>query len=46
MTDLEFLFAVLAAFYLWECTHWLPLSTLAFASWWPGAPPQYASWRF
>ncbi len=33
MTDLEFLFAVMAAFYLWECTHWLPVSTVAFGSW-------------
>lgn len=33
MSDLEFLYAVMAAFYLWECTHWLPLGCAPFVSW-------------
>lgn len=33
MSDLEFFYLVMAVFYLWECTHWLRDTTVAFASW-------------
>jgi hypothetical protein len=36
MSDLEFLYVVTAAFYLWECTHWLPNSVVPFVSWYGG----------
>lgn len=33
MTDLQFLFIVLAWVYLWECLVWLPRGTVAFVRW-------------
>lgn len=37
MSDLEFLYVVMVAFYLWECTHWVGFATVPFVSWFGGA---------
>src|SRR5438309_919980 len=43
MTDLDLLFLVLAAVYLWECACWVPRGSIAFLTWterrWRLAPP-------
>src|SRR5437868_12683271 len=33
MSDVELLFLVLALIYIWECTCWLPLGSVALVSW-------------
>jgi len=34
MSDLEFFFVVLAAFYLWECAGWVSIGGMALVRWW------------
>lgn len=33
MSDLQFFYVVMGAFYLWECTHWLRTATVPFVTW-------------
>jgi hypothetical protein len=33
MSDLEYLYTVMAVFYLWECTHWLRSPSASFVAW-------------
>ncbi len=37
MSDLELLYVVMVAFYLWECTHWLGSANVPFVSWFGAA---------